>query len=93
MTQEDALQRQIELYRAMTGEQRLKIALDLHEFACDVAREGIRHQFPQADETEAPEALNEFRASDFHSAQRRVKRAARLFSQLHLNAGLAVLLA
>jgi len=48
MTPEAALQRQIEIYRAMTGEQRLKIALDLHEFACNVAREGIRRQFPDA---------------------------------------------
>jgi len=48
MTPEAALERQIELYRAMTGEQRLKIALDLHEFACNVAREGIRRQFPTA---------------------------------------------
>lgn len=32
----------------MTGEQRLKIALDLHEFACNVAREGIRRQHPDA---------------------------------------------
>jgi hypothetical protein len=52
MTPDEALQRQIELYRAMTGEQRLRIALDLHKFACDVAREGIRHQFPSADEAE-----------------------------------------
>jgi Rv0078B-related antitoxin len=48
MTPEASLERQIELYRAMTGEQRLKIALDLHEFACNVAREGIRRQFPTA---------------------------------------------
>lgn len=48
MTPELAVERQIERYRAMTGEQRLKIALDLHEFACNVAREGIRHQFPEA---------------------------------------------
>ncbi len=52
MTPEDALQKQIELYRAMTGEQRLRIALDLHEFSCQMAREGIRHQFPDADEAE-----------------------------------------
>jgi hypothetical protein len=32
----------------MTGEQRLQIALDLHEFACNVAREGIRRQYPGA---------------------------------------------
>jgi hypothetical protein len=31
MTPEDALEKQIEIYRRMTGEQRLKIALDLHE--------------------------------------------------------------
>jgi len=48
MTPEEALRRQIECYRAMTGEGRLKIALDLHEFACNVAREGIRQQFPEA---------------------------------------------
>jgi len=52
MTPEDALEKQIELYRAMTGEQRLKIALDLHELSCNMAREGIRYQFPDADEAE-----------------------------------------
>lgn len=36
----------------MTGEERLKIALDLHTFACDVARAGIRRQFPDADAEE-----------------------------------------
>lgn len=49
MTPEAALERQIQCYRAMTGEKRLQIALDLHEFACDVAREGIRRQLPDAD--------------------------------------------
>jgi hypothetical protein len=48
MSPADATERQIERYRAMTGEERLKIALDLHEFACNVARDGIRHQFPDA---------------------------------------------
>jgi len=52
MTPEAALARQIERYRAMTGEQRLRIALDLHEFACNIARAGIRRQFPTADATE-----------------------------------------
>jgi hypothetical protein len=52
MNPEDALARQIERYRGMTGEQRLGIALDLHEFACDVARAGIRRQFPKADDAE-----------------------------------------
>jgi hypothetical protein len=57
MTPEAALQRQIELYRAMTGEQRLKIALDLHEFACNVSREGIRRQFPIATPEEVEREL------------------------------------
>ena len=43
----------------MTGEQRLGIALDLHELACDVAREGIRRQFPQADAAEVARRLRE----------------------------------
>ena len=48
MTPGAALQLQIDCYRTMTGEQRLKIALDLHEFACNVTREGIRRQYPEA---------------------------------------------
>ena len=57
MTPDEALQRQIERYRAMTGEERLKIALDLHEFACNVAREGIRRQFPEASDDEVERHL------------------------------------
>jgi len=52
MTPQAALDMQIELYRRMTPEQRLKLALDLHELACNIAREGIRHEFPDADEAE-----------------------------------------
>ena len=44
-----AYDEQIKRYRRMTGEQRLALALELHELACDVAREGIRRQSPQAD--------------------------------------------
>ncbi len=57
MTPDEALQRQIELYRAMSGQQRLSIALDLHELSCDVARAGIRRQFPDADEAEVERQL------------------------------------
>jgi len=59
MMPEAALARQIERYRAMTGEERLRIALDLHELACDVAREGIRRQFPRADEAEVEQHLRQ----------------------------------
>jgi hypothetical protein len=54
-----ALQEQIERYRRMTGEQRLAIALELHELSCNVAREGIRHQHPGADEAEVERLLRE----------------------------------
>jgi hypothetical protein len=59
MTPEAAQAMQIERYRQMTGEERLKLALDLHEFACDMAREGIRHQFPKADAAEVERHLRE----------------------------------
>ena len=38
MKPEAALQKQIECYRNMTGEQRLLIALNLHELSCNVAQ-------------------------------------------------------
>ena len=52
MTAATALDKQIERYREMTGEQRLAVALELHEMSCDIAREGIRRQHPAADAAE-----------------------------------------
>ena len=54
-----ALAEQIARYRRMTGEQRLGIALDLHELACDLAREGIRRQHPRAEVAEVERLLRE----------------------------------
>jgi hypothetical protein len=59
MTAEQALEKQIEMYRGMTGEQRLGIALDLHEMSCEVAREGILRQFPGATAAVVEEKLRE----------------------------------
>ena len=59
MTPKHALEAQIERYRQMTGEQRLDIALRLHELSCNVAREGIRAQFPGISETEVEQRLKE----------------------------------
>ena len=59
MNPDRALQEQIERYRRMTGEQRLAIALNLHELSCNVAREGIRHQNPGADEAEVERLLRQ----------------------------------
>lgn len=49
MTPKAALDEQIARYRRMTGEQRLSIAFALHEMSCEIAREGIRQQHPDAD--------------------------------------------
>ena len=59
MDPERALQEQIQRYRRMTGEQRLAVALDLHELSCDVAREGIRRQNPHADAAEVERLLHQ----------------------------------
>jgi hypothetical protein len=59
MNPDAALEMQIERYRQMTGEQRLEIALRLHELACNVAREGIRAQFPNANQEEVEERLRQ----------------------------------
>jgi hypothetical protein len=57
MTPETALQHQIECYRTLTGEQRLETALELHALSCDIAREGIRRQFPDASDEEIERRL------------------------------------
>lgn len=58
MNAETALEKQLEAYRRMTGEQRLAIALGLHELSCEVARAGIRHQFPDATPEEVERHLH-----------------------------------
>ena len=59
MDAETALARQLDAYRRMTGEERLAIALRLHELACEVSREGIRHQHPGASADEVERLLHE----------------------------------
>ena len=59
MSPQEALKRQLACYRQMTGEQRLAVALGLHELACEVARAGIRRQFPKADDAEVARRLRE----------------------------------
>ena len=58
MTAATALDRRIERYRQMTGEQRLAVALELHEMSCDIAREGIRRTHPGADNAEVERLLH-----------------------------------
>ena len=61
MKPEDALERQIALYREMTCDERIGIALRLHELASEMARVGIRAQHPGADEQEVERWLRERR--------------------------------
>ncbi len=59
MTPKAALEMQIARYREMTREERVAIALRLHELACEMARLGIRRQHPGASPEEVEAFLRE----------------------------------
>jgi hypothetical protein len=59
MSPQTALDAQITRYRAMTPEQRVLIALRLHDLACEMARVGIRRQHPDAKPAEVERLLHE----------------------------------
>jgi hypothetical protein len=59
MSSEALLEVQIEPYRNMTGEQRLKIALDMHMEWCNESCDAIRRQHPHADEQMVLQLLRE----------------------------------
>ena len=59
MFPESATNEQIERYRTMTGEERLRIALNLHELSCNIARESIRAQYPESDDSFIEEKLRQ----------------------------------
>lgn len=48
---------QLEAYRRMTGEQRLRIGLGLYEASLEIARQGIRNRYPDASAAEVEEKL------------------------------------
>ncbi len=49
----------IERAKAMTFEQRFLAGADLFEYACSVAKDGIRMQFPSASDEEVDRVLSE----------------------------------
>lgn len=59
MSPEVALEKQIERYRQMTCSERVQVALNLHEMACEMARVGIRRQHPDANEATVNQLLRE----------------------------------
>ena len=56
---QDIDQLQLEAYRRMTGEERLRIGLGLYEASRGIARDAIRSQFPDADAKFVEEKLRE----------------------------------
>jgi hypothetical protein len=62
MTPDEGLQKQIELYRAMTPQQRLQISFELDELSRQLVRSGVRHQNPDwSDEQVEREVKRRFR--------------------------------
>jgi hypothetical protein len=59
MTPQAALEAQVEKYRSMSKEERVALALRLHELACDMARLGIRRQHPEASPALVEELLRQ----------------------------------
>ncbi len=57
MTPETAIEKQIQIYRRMTGEERMSIAFGLHELACEMARSAIRQENPGLEEAEVERLL------------------------------------
>ena len=57
MSPDDALKLQIECYRGMTPDERLRLGLELHTMVCEVSRAGIRSQFPTASAEEVNREL------------------------------------
>ncbi len=58
MTPQAGWEAQLDRYRSMTPEERVRIALGLHELACPMARRGIRRQHPNATPAEVEEWLH-----------------------------------
>jgi hypothetical protein len=46
MTPEEGLQKQIEIYRRMTGQQRLQIAFELSDLTREIVRSNVRSYHP-----------------------------------------------
>lgn len=58
MTPQEGLRKQIELYRAMTGQQRLQIGFELYDMAREMVRCGVRHQHRDWDNPQVDREVN-----------------------------------
>lgn len=50
MTPQEGLRKQIEIYRRMTGQQRLQIGFELYDLAENMVRCAVRYQHPEWNE-------------------------------------------
>jgi hypothetical protein len=61
----EGLQKQIELYRQMTGRQRLQIGFELYELAHEMVQCSVRQQHPDWDARQvSAEVLRRFRLAE-----------------------------
>jgi hypothetical protein len=62
MTPEQAFQKQIDVYRRMTGPQRLQVSFELYELAQEMVRSSVRRQHPDWDDEQVTaEVVRRFR--------------------------------
>jgi hypothetical protein len=57
MTPAEGLQKQIDLYRRMTGQQRLQIGFELYELAREMVRCSVRHQHSDWDQEQVEQEV------------------------------------
>jgi hypothetical protein len=50
VTPDEGLRKQIEVYRRMLPQERLRVGFELYEMARALARAGVRHQHPEWDD-------------------------------------------
>jgi hypothetical protein len=62
VTADEGLRKQIEAYRRMRPEERVRVGFELYEMARALARAGIRHQHPEWDDEQVQrEVVRRFR--------------------------------
>jgi hypothetical protein len=58
MTPDEGLQKQIDCYRRMTPEERVRIGFELYDLSRTLTRQGIRHQHPDWPAEQVEEEVN-----------------------------------
>lgn len=65
MTSQEGFEKQIEIYRSMTGQQRMQIGFELYDLARDMVRCSVHHQHPDWEEQRIEqEVIRRFRLAE-----------------------------